>query len=207
MKPASQGVSAALQVVVMCKAPVAGQVKTRLISKGIDAATACDWHRQMASVVIDRAERCFPARVTVAADDVRHPFFSRFPRSPVAQGSGNLGARLLRLAQARIADGPILFLGTDSPHMTTARLLQAVGQSSACDAVIGPVEDGGYDLILLANCKALTLLEQIDWGTGYVCEQTTVRAQNADIRLGLLPVGFDVDAAEDLQRSLLLGWG
>ncbi len=191
----------------MCKAPVVRQVKTRLISQGIDAATACDWHRQMASVVIHRAERCFPARVTVAADDIHHPFFSRFSRPPVAQGQGNLGARLLRLAQARIDDGPILFLGTDSPHMTTSRLLQAVAQSAACDAVIGPVEDGGYDLILLVNRKALTLLEGIEWGTSAVCAQTRARAHQANLRLGSLEVGFDVDTPGDLQRSLLLGWG
>ncbi|MDQ6950721.1 MAG: glycosyltransferase [Mariprofundales bacterium] len=195
-----------MQVVVMCKAPVAGEVKTRLIGEGIDAERACAWHQQMAQTVIDRAALTFPSRVSIAVDDLEHPFFAPFALPLLPQGGGSLGDRLLRLAQLKIDDAPLLFLGTDSPHMTTSRLCQVAELVKSHDAVAGPVEDGGYDLIAIANRKALVLLDSIDWGSSRVWTQTQQRARAAGVSLAALSTSFDVDTVADLRRSLLLGW-
>jgi len=190
----------------MCKAPVAGKVKTRLINNTIDAAQACSLHQQMAEVVIRRAIHLFPDAVTIAADHPHHPFFQPFDRPIIAQGEGNLGQRMARIADAVIDHHSVLFLGTDSPHMDGSRLTEAVELAQRYDAVVGAVEDGGYDLILLNNRKAIALLQQIDWGSEQVWQQTCQQAEKAGLHLASLPLGFDVDCAEDLKRSQLLGW-
>ena len=199
------------QVVVMCKAPVVGRVKTRLIGGAtdgspIDAQQAAAIHRRMAEVVIRRAMRLFPGAVTIAADDPCHPFFAAFSCPLRPQGDGDLGRRMARLADAMIDRSPLLFLGTDSPHMAPERLLQAARLANNHDAVVGPVEDGGYDLILLANRNALALLQAIHWSSPQVWQQTKQRAQQANIRLASLATSFDVDTADDLARSRKLGW-
>ncbi|MDQ6965007.1 MAG: TIGR04282 family arsenosugar biosynthesis glycosyltransferase [Mariprofundales bacterium] len=190
----------------MCKAPIIGRVKTRLICSGIDAATACTLHKQMATVVIKRAIRLFPGAVTIAADQTDHPFFTTFAQPVTAQGEGDLGERMERIANRVIDHSPLLFLGTDSPHMESSRLTTAVTLAKKYDAVAGPVEDGGYDLILLTSRKTVTLLQRIEWGSQQVWQQTHQRAEEAGINLAALPLGFDVDSAADLQRSQSLQW-
>jgi len=195
-----------IQVIVMCKAPVVGRVKTRLIGEGIDADKACDWHRQMAQAVIWRAAETFPDQVAIAVDDPSHPFFTQFHLPLLAQGEGDLGERLIRLAQPRLEYASVLFLGTDSPHMTVSRLREAAELTARYAVVAGPVEDGGYDLVLLSNPGSLKILDGIDWGSDRVWAQTRERAGDAGLSLAALSTGFDVDTAEDLHRSLLLGW-
>ncbi|MDX8412504.1 MAG: TIGR04282 family arsenosugar biosynthesis glycosyltransferase [Mariprofundales bacterium] len=195
-----------VQVVIMCKAPVVGRVKTRLINATIDAAQACALHQQMAAVVIRRAIHHFPNAVTIATDNPDHPFFQPFNQPIVAQGRGDLGQRMARTADTMIDQHSLLFLGTDSPHMNGSRLTEAVELAQRHDAVAGAVEDGGYDLILLNNRKAMVLLHQIDWGSDQVWQQTCLQATKAGLRLATLPLGFDVDCAEDLKRSQHLGW-
>jgi len=196
----------ALQVVVMCKAPVVGRVKTRLINSTIDAAQACALHKAMAEVVIRRAIHLFPGAVTIAADDPQHPFFHPFAQPMVAQGDGDLGCRMARVADAIIDQCSVLFLGTDSPHMDGCRLRQAAQLATSHDAVVGPVEDGGYDLILLNSRKSMVLLHAIDWGSSQVWQQTHSQAKQASLDLAALPIGFDVDCKQDLDRSQALGW-
>jgi len=196
-----------LRVVVMCKAPLIGKVKTRLMNNShINAQQACHWHRQMAAVVIRRAIHLFPDAVHIASDDPTHPFFTPFAQPLLSQGNGDLGRRMYRIADTMIDHHPLLFLGTDSPHMETDRLLQAVQLAATHDAVAGPVEDGGYDLIILSNRNAMALLDTINWGSDQVWQQTCQRAQQSDLTLASLPLGFDVDNEQDLQRSLQQGW-
>jgi uncharacterized protein len=141
-----------MRVIVLCKAPVPGGVKTRLMP-AYTAEQAADLHMAMARTVVRRAQALF-ADVRVAADDVHHPFFASLRLPVVAQGDGDLGRRLARLNALAFSESelPVCFLGTDSPHMHPSRLLQAAALIRKHDVVLGPVEDGGYDLIA---CRGL----------------------------------------------------
>ncbi len=194
------------RIVIMCKAPIPGKVKTRLITAEITAEESCALHEEMARVVIKRAALLFPDRVIIATDDPDHPFFSEFDLPLMHQSTGSLGRRMQCIADQLIEETPVLFLGTDAPHMTPKRLQEAIQAAQTHDAVIGPVEDGGYDLILLAHRAALALLHDIPWGSSEVAEQTAARAAVSGLSLAMLTRSFDVDNMEDLARSRAVGW-
>lgn len=187
-------------VIVMCKAPVAGRVKTRLTPPySADEATAI--YRAMAETVIRRTSGMF-SNTWIASDDISHPFFEGFNLPLAEQGEGDLGDRMTRLMQQAFDDGAdsVLFLGTDSPHMPESRLLEAVERLNNHDVVIGPVEDGGYDLIGM-NRPCPELFENIPWSTEHVLQQTVQQAEAASISLTLLDMGYDLDGPESLRRA------
>ena len=193
-----------IRPIVMCKAPVAGAVKTRLVPF-YSEQEAADLHTAMASMVIERAQRLFP-NTWIAADDVSHPFFSGFDLPVMPQGGGDLGARMYRLVQRALSYGvdAVILLGTDSPHMSEARLYAARDALKSNNVVLGPVQDGGYDLIALRGCWA-ELFADINWGTSQVLEQTLDRLAALGLSHRCLGTSFDVDTAEDMQRILKSG--
>ncbi len=193
-----------IRIIIMCKAPVAGSVKTRLMSS-YSAEQAAELHMAMATTVIERAKRLFDD-VVIAADDQEHPFFSRFDLPLIAQGQGDLGQRMQKQMQHAFSGGAsaVLLLGTDSPHMGDERLLNAVEGMNKSDVVIGPVEDGGYDL--LAFSKLYSLFDGIVWSSGKVLEQTLHNIHQQGLSESLLPVSFDVDYPEDIDRAIQHGW-
>jgi rSAM/selenodomain-associated transferase 1 len=188
----------------MCKAPLAGQVKTRLLSC-YSPGQAAELHVNMAKTVIHRASILFDD-VCIAADDPAHPFFSTVDLPLCAQGEGNLGQRMSRLMLQGFADGAdaVLFLGTDSPHMPDSRLLQAATALQNHDIVIGPVEDGGYDLIAMTTPE--DVFDNITWSSGQVLEQTLSHIRRLGLSCLQLDVGFDIDHPEDVERAAQAGW-
>jgi len=194
-----------MRLIVMCKAPVAGRVKTRLRPQ-YSAAEAATLHAAMARTVVVRARHLF-ADVLVAADDPAHPFFAELGVPVLWQGEGSLGERMAGLLQQAMAGGvdQVMFVGTDSPHMPETRLTAATDLLARHDVVLGPVEDGGYDLIAM-NGNYPQLFDDIDWGTPEVLRQSLQRAESMGLATGLLDVSFDVDSADDLRRAKLAGW-
>lgn len=189
-----------VHAIIMCKAPVAGRVKTRLMPS-YSAEEATTIHRAMAKTVIERTSRIFPDSC-IATDDVSDPFFGQFDLPLVDQGEGDLGKRMSRLMSRAFGDGAgaVLFLGTDSPHMPESRLAEAIKMLDGHDAVIGPVEDGGYDLIAMGR-PCPELFTAIDWGSERVLQQSRKRAEEASVSLALLDEGFDLDTPESLERA------
>ncbi|MDX8411763.1 MAG: TIGR04282 family arsenosugar biosynthesis glycosyltransferase [Mariprofundaceae bacterium] len=194
-----------IQPIIMCKAPVEGEVKTRLIP-AYTPRQASEIHMAMASAAINRCARLFP-HTWIAANDMRHEFFRQFGLRVAGQGDGDLGQRMARLLTLACREGAAgaLFLGIDSPHMAEARILRALREIDRADVVIGPVEDGGYDLIALGGCH-VSMFERIDWGGSRVCEQSLAAADAAGLSVRLLSVGFDVDQPDDVPRAVRAGW-
>lgn len=193
-----------VRLIVMCKAPVPGKVKTRLMD-ALSAEEAARLHQSMAETVIGRAKRLF-RDVRIAADDPAHPFFARFDLPLIRQGEGSLGERMTRLMHRLFAtDGrAVMFLGTDSPHMADARLLMASRWLQEVDVVVGPVEDGGYDLIGLTH--DWPVFDNVSWSTTEVLQQTLANCARLGLSSRLLDVGFDIDTAIDLARARNAGW-
>jgi len=189
----------------MCKAPVEGKVKTRLMTQ-YTAAEAMAWHKTMATTVIERAKYLFQD-VWLAVDDIKHPFFSPFKLPLYIQGEGDLGARMTKLMTQASQAGfkNILFLGTDSPHMPDERLLHAVLALDEYDVVLGAVEDGGYDLIAMNNAYS-TLFSGIPWSSEHVLKKTLAITKSQGLSYLVLEESFDVDTPEMLDRARQAGW-
>jgi len=198
--------TATVHIVVMAKAPVAGEVKTRLIGGRISPRQTADIHSAMLRCVVSRLSdlpRAWVGRQIqhvlslAGADDVAHLGFE-LPASwqVTDQGEGDLGQRLASVWQ-RVGSGACVFFGSDSPDVPKAHLnaiRESLGQS---DAVVGPVDDGGYWTIG-ANRLFPPLLEGIDWGTASVYHQTRQAAAASGIALHDLPPWYDVDEMPDL---------
>jgi rSAM/selenodomain-associated transferase 1 len=189
-----------IAVIIMCKAPVVGRVKTRLIPP-YTADEACAFHKAMAQTVIERISRIF-SKTYVATDDASHPFFEQFDLPLLKQGEGDLGERMSRLMVNVFNDGAqaVLFLGADSPHMPQSRLAEVAVRLKEYDVVIGPVEDGGYDLIAM-NRVFPELFNGITWSSEQVLSQTMQKAEALAISVSLLDESFDLDTAECIERA------
>ena len=83
--------------------------------------------------------------------------------------------------------------------MPDSRLLKAIELLPKSDAVIGPVEDGGYDLIAMNN-PYTELFKNIRWSSADVLKETRQRGEALEINIELLEMSFDLDSAESLVR-------
>jgi uncharacterized protein len=196
-----------VDIAVFARAPVAGQAKTRLIPR-LGAAGAARLQRQLIERALARARSVRGARVTLwtTADDADARALAEAARALVRLQQGHdLGARMSN-AFAETLDGarPMLLIGTDCPAQTAADLETAIAVLREADAVIQPAEDGGYVLIGMRQFHP-ALFEQVAWGSATVLATTRARAADRRVRLAELPMSWDLDRSDDLDRALALG--
>ena len=96
----------------------------------------------------------------------------------------------------------VLAIDSDTPTLPTAFLQQAIeliASPDAVDIVLGPSDDGGYYLI---GMRALhrELFVDMAWSTSSVLPETVRRAEALGLKIAWLPMWFDIDMPEDLQR-------
>jgi len=195
-----------ISVALFAKAPVAGQVKTRLTPP---------LTREEAAVV---ARACLEATIASVANDPALPVtlflegaldesLERLVRSRSIdvrpQGAGGLGERLRAAFEVLFAAGAsgAIAIGSDSPSLPAGRLREAAAALLDHDAVLGPAEDGGYYLLGLARPE-WRLLEGIPWSTGAVSRVTLERAAAIGASVRVLEPWYDVDDIETLGRAL-----
>lgn len=185
---------------IFCKAPIAGQVKTRLIpSMGEDAA--CTLHQALAN---KRIVDCLTTEVTSLADvelwcasELNHPFFEKFDVEKKLQDGVDLGQRMANAFQS--GGKPGILIGTDCPNLTVDYLCDAIKKLPEYEAIIGPAEDGGYGLIGM-NKPDNSVFQGVEWGSSEVCAETCKVFNASYDNWGLLPLLWDVDREEDVLR-------
>jgi rSAM/selenodomain-associated transferase 1 len=198
-------------LIVFAKAPIPGQVKTRLIPFiGKEATTA--FHQKLVSHCLSVALKASIAPIELwCSPSSRHPFFIRFKREfrldLHTQPRGDLGRRMaFAFRKALKKTSSALLIGTDSPSLTSDDIKKAAETlAQGIDAVIIPAEDGGYVLLGLRRL-APDLFSGIPWGTNTVMEETRLRLQRLKWRWHELPQRWDVDRPEDLERLRTEGY-
>ena len=200
------GTSAGSRVAVFAKAPIPGEVKTRL-APVLGEHGAAALHRVLVMHAIQTAVGAGIGPVELwCAPDAAHPFFAECRRrlgvTLMAQGEGDLGARMQRAFDAMLSSAVrALLVGSDIPPMTPDYLRAAdAALAQGHDAVLGPAEDGGYALIGLARVDA-GLFEHIRWSASDVFAVTRARIAGLGWRHLELPTLWDVDRPEDLERE------
>lgn len=197
------------RIIVFCKAPIAGKVKTRLMPE-MTAQQAADTHVLLTRRLLtwlDRARLCPISLWCSPHSD--HPFFqtcaAEFSLSLHEQKGADLGEKMHHAIEASLADSnPVLLLGCDSPSLTAADLSEAIERlMSGDDVVLGPAEDGGYVMIGCSDTHP-TLFSAIPWGTETVFKETIQRADEANIKVSSLRTQWDVDSFSDWQRFCTL---
>jgi len=208
-------------LVLFARAPVTGQVKTRLIP-ALGAEGACALYQSLLQRALGLLQQAPCAAELWVDEQPAHPAFAAFPGEPRLQQGPDLGARLAHAAADVLQRyRQVLFIGTDCPALDAAYLEEAltalqgdagISQPTGLDSppiplptpksdrllVIGPATDGGYVLLGLAGLEP-ALFRDIDWGGPQVLQQTLARAASCDLVPHLLPGLPDIDRPEDLR--------
>ena len=184
-------------VIVMCKAPVKGLVKTRLAADvGDDAALAV--YSELLDYVLDRLHH---ANVHVAVFVEGGELDSRFRGKNTwhffPQRGSDLGERIVSALHEAPCAEKMLVIGTDMPFIDATLLTSASSALDSADVVLGPCVDGGYYLIGMKRVQE-ELFEDIPWSTADVLASTLGRCKEHGLTSHLLPLRRDVDTLADL---------
>jgi len=190
---------------VMAKAPVTGEVKTRLLP-AVTAEEAAELSR---ALLVDQLKHLqeFDAAdfyLAFAPDDARllmenlaPPCFRLFP-----QEGADLGARM-EAAFKRLFDighRNIVLIGGDLPPLPLRYFAEAYAflATSNQRVVLGPSRDGGYYLV---GCNQPTpqIFQGMRWSHSAVLAQTQDKLASLKIDYHLLPTWFDIDTPADLR--------
>jgi hypothetical protein len=202
-------------LVIFAKAPIPGQVKTRLCPP-LTPDEAATLH---GSFVLDTLERTKTATTTfklsldrylACAPSSTHVFFRIMEERQgvrlIDQVGDDLGARMHQAFETLFAreyqHG--LIVGTDTPSLPLERYEQAVTLLESSDLVLGPALDGGYYLIGL-NRLTPELFTDIPWSTEQVLALTQQKAHTLGLKTSLLAPWRDVDTISDLEALIESG--
>ncbi|WP_447974402.1 TIGR04282 family arsenosugar biosynthesis glycosyltransferase [Nitrospira sp. Kam-Ns4a] len=194
-------------LVIFAKAPVPGQVKTRLCPP-LTPDEAASLH---GSLVLDALERARAAarmdRFVACAPTSNHVFFKileeRYSVRLLDQVGEDLGTRMRRIFDLLFARsyGRVVLTGTDVPRLPASAYEHARGLLGSHELVLGPAVDGGYYLIGLSR-PAPDLFAGIPWSTDQVLACTQQKARALGLKTALLPPCRDLDTIEDLRAVI-----
>ncbi len=195
---------ASVALILFAKAPIEGEVKTRLCPP-LTPDEAASLH---GSLVMDLLERCHALkgmdRILAGSPTQDHPFFramkKRFTIPIWEQVGGDLGERMAQAFQSALGSPyqSTIIIGTDIPGITAPLLTMASKNLQDYDIVLGPTLDGGYYLIGLKS-PASELFRNIPWSTEDVFSCTHEKTKAMGLSLKVLPKLRDLDTIEDLQ--------
>jgi len=201
-----------IRLLVFCKAPLAGQVKTRLAPR-LGAIKAARCHEALALHTLQRCTRQALCPVELwCAPDIGHPFFrhcqENFPLSLHRQQGTDLGERMAHALTTTLRKHrAAILIGTDCPLLDSSRLRQACEiLQGDTDAVLTPTTDGGYALIGLRRFDA-ALFNRPEWGGPQVFRTSAQRLQQLQWRWHAQDPLWDVDTPADLERLRTLKTG
>ncbi|TFV61381.1 DUF2064 domain-containing protein [Mycobacterium sp. PS03-16] len=192
---------------VVAKAPVPGQAKTRLAATVGDELAAVI----AAAALLDTLDAVLAApvgaRVVALTGDLTEArsgaiIREKLSRFTVVEQRGGSFAERLTYAHAdtaaMVGDHPIIQIGMDTPQVTGELLGRCAEALRATDAVLGPAGDGGWWLLgvrsaALADCLRYVPMSQSDTG-----ELTAKALRDNGIEVTMVEELADVDTAADV---------
>jgi glycosyltransferase A (GT-A) superfamily protein (DUF2064 family) len=196
-------------VLVVAKAPVPGQAKTRLAASVGDTAAA----DIAAAALLDTLEAVAAAPVAARVVALTGELSAASSGAEITAGLADFivvpqrGADFAeRLANAHIdaaaASGglPVLQIGMDTPQVTDELIGDCARELLAADAVLGLARDGGWWLLgvtegAMADCLRTIPMSRSD--TGAV---TLAALENTGNHVSLVPTLADVDTIGDVDE-------
>ena len=209
-------------IVVFARAPVPGQVKSRLARSLGDEMAAAVYAAMLRDslVLAEQAARC-RNDCAVVLSYTPHDAFEAGPYSLRAfwhgrrlpQCEGDLGDRMLDCLRRLQTQGAtrIVVIGSDSPDLPPALICHAFmelerpkwvpssGEAPVCccDLVLSPTHDGGFCLIGTGREVPEALFARVEWSTDQTAAQVIHKAQHLNLRVVSLPQWHDVDTVSD----------
>lgn len=194
----------AVRIIIFAKAPCPGMAKTRLIP-ALGAEGAARLAGNMLAHTLDKALEAAVGPVELcmspAPDDAQWQGVA-LPAgiALIAQGDGDLGARMARAAQRGLTrNDAVLLIGTDCPELSVSQLRVAAGALNDVDSVIHPTADGGYALLGLTRTDE-QLFSGIAWGLDGVAFATLCKLGALGWSTHVGAILHDIDEPGDLVR-------
>jgi uncharacterized protein len=202
----------AAALVIFAKAPIPGEVKTRLCPP-LTPDEAATLH---GSFVLDMLER-----TKLAVTKLQLPFHRYLACAPSSelvffkimeerqgvrlldQVGEDLGQRMHRIFVSLFAKDytQVILVGTDVPTLPLSVYQDALTLLWKFDVVLGPALDGGYYLIGLKQ-PAEQLFTGVPWSTDQVLAVTQQHAETLGLSVGLATPWRDVDTIADLHSLI-----
>ena len=193
-------------LIVFARAPVVGQVKTRLAAT-IGAEAAATAYRELVVTTLRNAAaarraghvRAIELWCTPAHDD---PYFqtlaARFGVELHRQCQGDLGERMAdALAEVLTRSPRALLIGTDCPVLGVPELAAAGAALDTTEAVLAPAADGGF---VLVGTRVPLTFRAVRWSGPQTLAETRTSLRRDGVAWTELPVLWDVDELVDLLR-------
>jgi rSAM/selenodomain-associated transferase 1 len=196
-------------LVIFAKAPIPGEVKTRLCPP-LTSDEAATLHGTFVLDVLEQTKQAVTKahlpvdRYLACSPSTEHVFFKIMEERQgvrlLDQVGADLGERMHQAFAVLFGQGyqRVLIIGTDAPTLPQSTYQEALSLLATHDVVLGPARDGGYYLIGLTR-PVPELFAAMPWSTDRVLALTREKALARNLTIGLLKEWRDIDAIEDLR--------
>lgn len=222
-------------IIQFAKAPVVGQVKTRM-QPHLNAEQCADLHRRLVSHTFHKliSEKVAPVELWVGGEDDGEGgegFFTELVsgaksyvdveadgtgaddsgepgRSPtiVAQSGKDLGERMYRaFEQALTRSRPVILVGSDCPFFSKDYFTTAIELLHSGQDTVLGPAEDGGYVMMGLNRVSPALFHGIDWGSAQVLAQTREWLAEQGWQWREMPPLVDIDEPKDLVRLEDLG--
>jgi len=197
-------------IAIMAKAPLPGQVKTRLIPF-MNESDAAALAAAFTADIVSRLMALAPALdatlfLYYTPDDAARELRALIGDVTLRpQGTGDLGHRMRAVASALRAEGftRTILVGADTPTLPDACFGAAFDAlDGGAQVAIARASDGGYVLLAVDEPHAV-LFEEIPWSTDMVYGRSVMLARKAGLAVQEIAGWYDVDNVDDLARLRL----
>lgn len=197
-----------MTLLVVAKAPVPGQAKTRLaVTVGFELAAVI-----AAAALLDTLDAVLAApvaaRVVALTGDLDEVHNSAVLRDKLArftvvdQRGDSFAERLAHAhadAAAAVGDQPIVQIGMDTPQVTADLLTRCAQTLIGADAVLGPARDGGWWLLGVRTAAMADCLKDVPMSRDDTGELTRKALQDRGFDVVIVDELADVDTAADVE--------
>jgi rSAM/selenodomain-associated transferase 1 len=188
-------------IIQFAKAPVLGQVKTRL-APVLDEQQRNELHCSMTTWTCQQLRQVTNHLQLWVAGDCNNRFIQDLKQQQnleiYSQQGSDLGERMAMAIERGLQQYQrVIIVGSDCPFIDRDYLHNAIKSLLHDDVVIGPAIDGGYVLLGLKNFNP-AIFANIPWGTERVLTTTLAAIADNHLTVTLLPTLADIDRPEDL---------
>lgn len=192
---------------VVAKAPIPGQVKTRLAATVGDDVAADIATAALLDTLEAVAEAPFAARVlaltgdlerAVSADEIRQCLRGFHV---IEQRGRSFAERLVRAhADAAAVSGhaPILQIGMDTPQVTAELLTRCARRLGSAPAVLGPARDGGWWVLGVRDAAMAACLIDVPMSQSQTGALTAAALTRAGATVSYVEELTDIDTIDDM---------
>ncbi len=188
------------EIILFCKEPILGKVKSRLAIDIGDERTL-EIYKKLLEHTLDIITRGDINFTIFVAEALETDFFNKYKGRIYIQEGKFFGDRLYNAIKLRLQHSEqIVIIGSDCPELKVEHLLLAHEYLTDNDMVIGPALDGGFYLLGTRSISR-QIFKDIVWSSNSVRIQLLQNAHSKGLKTVELDFLTDIDTYEDLNNT------